>query len=161
MTVTVNHSLPPRNLKRCRLAQHDVHTIAKLLDAQYEGDVNALDHGGFFYTFDDAEHGYVCAVELEDPADWGHDGVKDTTRYIAAGSINLPSYRDTAKWEKLVRSIQEEFNTEEITRELVVYYLKGQWGIERDTEWFIDTKRWTDNMVYNLVAKWLGRDGAK
>lgn len=150
----------PRNLPRRRYTRiygtvrGDMthHEAASKAGLHYSGDCNGWDHGGFFYSLANVEHGYVCYVEIGDP-EWLDDTERhEDDRYIEQGTIYLDAKLTDA-------DIADEcgWDPEEITihHRIDWHYMQG--AKDRDGADLIrmgrGKGRWTENQAMNHIAK--------
>lgn len=146
-------------ISKRRLGHLDGYSIAKKVGCFYSGDVNTLDHGGYFYTLHplDLDNGYTCAVQVTP------DDETEGNYWIDALTVNLPDVTTERGRDELFDALascgwdeDEEIGPHHIVDALIGY------GTTTDRDsWYFRAKVLTENQALNLALDHLDLPGSR
>lgn len=135
-----------------KLAEMDAWAIAEHFNLGYSGDMNVIEHGGYFYNLRSwEEYGYASCVEFW----WDHD--RDAV-VVECGTINKPSdladcFR-TCGWEiagDQVICSHDKSVVGPLTPDIEIECVHGHWGFDRGATQTFPELEW--NICANCSAQ--------
>lgn len=138
-----------------QLAQEDPHVIAKEYGCYYSGDVNTIDHGGYFYeTHNWDKYGYAEIVEF-----WVDPDTNETV--VDCGTVNK---RKEEELTSALRAYDMIVAIGELPREkqihTEIHALKSHWGYEVSEDFSGRyqkrfKERRSDEFIWQTVIGWI------
>jgi hypothetical protein len=127
------------------------HEAATKAGIHYSGDVNGWDHGGFFYSLADVEHGWVCYVEIGDPYWLDESERHEGDRYIEQGTIYLD---DKVTDSEIADECGGDPSEITIHHRIAHHYYQGDKDRDgADLIRFGGRGHWTENQAMNFIAR--------